>query len=180
MNEVSWWSRCWRSCRPWAEVVFRRLKLHCGPRTEVVSHATPPLLKVKINFDVAQKLSWKEIKFFYGLIRIITSNDTSELLKMQLESRSRFHAEEHQRQPYSIVGSRYKVIIVLSSYFSSGAPQPTVHTSIIEAKKVSLNFFFSSSNISVRTWGSFEQKQQTNPVSTKCRQQTADRIQNTD
>ena len=61
---------------------------------------------------------------------------------MQLESRSRFHAEEHQRQPYSIVGSRYKVIIVLSSYFSSGAPQPTVHTSIIAAKKVSLIFFF--------------------------------------
>ena len=71
------------SCIPLTEV-------HCGPRTEVVSHATPPhLLKVKINFDVAQKLSWKEIKCFYGLIRIITSNDTSELLKMQLESRSR-------------------------------------------------------------------------------------------
>ena len=63
------------SCRPWTEVVFRRRKLHCGPWTEVVSYATPPhLVKVKISFDEAQKLTWKEIKCLYGLIKIITSN----------------------------------------------------------------------------------------------------------
>ena len=74
---------------PWTEVVFLRGKLHCVPWTEVVSHATPSLLvKVKINFDEAQKLTWKEIKCLYGLIKIITSNHISELLKMQLESGS--------------------------------------------------------------------------------------------
>ena len=78
------------SCRPWTEVVFRGRKLHCGPWTEVVSHTTPPhLVKVKINFDEAQKLTWKEIKCLYGFITIITSKNISELLKMQLESRSR-------------------------------------------------------------------------------------------
>ena len=47
------------------EVVFHRRKLHCRPWTEVVSHATLPyLVKVKINFDEAQKLTWKEIKCF--------------------------------------------------------------------------------------------------------------------
>ena len=55
---------------------------------EVVSHATfPHLVKVKINFDEAQKLMWKEIKCLYGFIKI-TSNHISELLKKQLESRS--------------------------------------------------------------------------------------------
>ena len=40
------------SCRSWTEVVFRGRKLHCGPWTEVVSHATPPhQVKVKINFE---------------------------------------------------------------------------------------------------------------------------------
>ena len=69
------------------EVVARGWKLHCEPWMEVVSHATPPhLVKVKINFDEAQKLAWKEIKCLYGLI--ITSNHISELLKMQLELRS--------------------------------------------------------------------------------------------
>ena len=44
------------SCRPRTEVEFRERKLRCGPRTEVVSHAIPPhLVKVKINFDEAQK-----------------------------------------------------------------------------------------------------------------------------
>ena len=39
------------------------------------SHATPLYLeKVKMNFDEAQKLTWKEIKCLYGLIKIITSN----------------------------------------------------------------------------------------------------------
>ena len=46
------------SYRPWTEVVFRGRNFHCGPWTEVVSHATPPyLLKVKINFHEAQKLN---------------------------------------------------------------------------------------------------------------------------
>ena len=60
--EVSWW--CWRklstvdgSCIPWTEVALW---------TEVVSHATPPhSVKVKkINFDEAQKLTWKKNKMF--------------------------------------------------------------------------------------------------------------------
>ena len=77
-------------CRPCTEVVFRGRKLHCGPWTEVVSHATPPhLVKVKINFDEAQKLTWKEIKCFYGLKTITTPNHITELLKMQLESKNR-------------------------------------------------------------------------------------------
>ena len=50
-------------------VVDRRRKLHCGPRTEVISHTIPPdLVKVKINFDEAQKLTWKEMRCLYGLI----------------------------------------------------------------------------------------------------------------
>ena len=70
------------------EVVDRGRKLLCGPWTEVVSQATP-LSEDQNNFDEAQKLTWKEIKWLYGLIKIITSNHISELLKMQLESRSR-------------------------------------------------------------------------------------------
>ena len=51
---------------------------------------TPPrLVKVNINFDEAQKLTWKEIKCLYDLIKIMTSNHIFELLKMQLESRNR-------------------------------------------------------------------------------------------
>ena len=61
------------------EVVARGWKLHCEPWMEVVSHATPPhLVKVKINFDEAQKLTWKEIKCLYGLIKIITLNHISK------------------------------------------------------------------------------------------------------
>ena len=71
------------------EVVACGWTLHCGPQMDVVSHATfPHLVKVKINFDEAQKLMWKEIKCLYGFIKIITSNHISELLKMQLQSRS--------------------------------------------------------------------------------------------
>ena len=73
------------SCRPWTEVVFRKRRLHCGPWTEVVSQATHPrLVKVKINFDEAQKFTWKEKTCLYGLIKKITSNHICELLKMQL------------------------------------------------------------------------------------------------
>ena len=69
---------------------IRGRKLHCRPWTEVVSYATPPhSVKVKkINFDEAQKLTWKEIRCLYGLKTMITSNHISKLLKMQLESKS--------------------------------------------------------------------------------------------
>ena len=43
---------------------------------------------------------------------------------------------------FAFVFSWYKVIIAISLCFSSGALQYTVHTSIIAAKIVSLNFFF--------------------------------------
>ena len=120
------------------------------------SHCTPPYsVKVKINFDEAQKLTWKEIKHLYGLIKIITLNNISELLKMQLESRSRnVHtlgpvagsfqhklllqgkASEAVSRVFAFVFSWYKVIIALSLCFSSGALQHTVHTSITAAKIV--------------------------------------------
>ena len=151
------------SCRPWTEVVFRGRKLHCGPWTEVVSHATPPhLVKVKINFDEAQKLTWKEITCFYGLKTIITWNHISELLKMQLESKSR-NVHTYSRGPvagsfqntlwprrrasaseaailasgaFAFVFSLYKVLIALSLCLSSRALQHAVSTSIIAAKIV--------------------------------------------
>ena len=151
------------SCRPWTEVVFRGRKLHCGPWTEVVSHATPPhLVKVKINFDEAQKLTWKEITCFYGLKTIITWNHISELLKMQLESKSR-NVHTYSRGPvagsfqntlwpcrrasaseaailasgaFAFVFSWYKVLIALSLCLSSRALQHAVSTSIIAAKIV--------------------------------------------
>ena len=44
------------SCRLWIQV-FCKQKWYCRLLMEVVSHATPPhLLKVKINFNEAQKL----------------------------------------------------------------------------------------------------------------------------
>ena len=43
---------------------------------------------------------------------------------------------------FAFVFSWYKAIIALSLCFSSGALQHTVHTSIIAAKIISLNFFF--------------------------------------
>ena len=145
------------------EVVDRGRKLHCGPWTKVVSHATPPhLVKVKINFDEAQKLTWKEITCFYGLKTIITWNHISELLKMQLESKSR-NVHTYSRGPvagsfqntlwprrrasaseaailasgaFAFVFSWYKVLIALSLCLSSRALQHAVSTSIIAAKIV--------------------------------------------
>ena len=145
------------------EVVDRGRKLHCGPWTKVVSHATPPhLVKVKINFDEAQKLTWKEITCFYGLKTIITWNHISELLKMQLESKSR-NVHTYSRGPvagsfqnmlwprrrasaseaailasgaFAFVFSWYKVLIALSLCLSSRALQHAVSTSIIAAKLV--------------------------------------------
>ena len=145
------------------EVVDRGRKLHCGPWTKVVSHATPPhLVKVKINFDEAQKLTWKEITCFYGLKTIITWNHISELLKMQLESKSR-NVYTYSRGPvagsfqntlwprrrasaseaailasgaFAFVFSWYKVLIALSLCLSSRVLQHAVSTSIIAAKLV--------------------------------------------
>ena len=145
------------------EVVDRGRKLHCGPWTKVVSHATPPhLVKVKINFDEAQKLTWKEITCFYGLKTIITWNHISELLKMQLESKSR-NVHTYSRGPvagsfqntlwpcrrasaseaailasgaFAFVFSLYKVLIALSLCLSSRALQHAVSTSIIAVKIV--------------------------------------------
>ena len=63
--------------------------------TEVVdrgrkkSRLLPHLVEGKINCDEVQKLTCKEIKCLYGLITIITSNYSSKLLKMELESRGR-------------------------------------------------------------------------------------------
>ena len=90
------------SCIPWTEVVFRGRKLYpvdgsCIPWTEVALWSVngrslacypPHLVKVKINFDEAQKLKRKEMKFFLGLIKRVTSDHICELLKMQIESRS--------------------------------------------------------------------------------------------
>ena len=65
------------SCRLWTEVVLWTV------------NGSSHLVKVKINFVEAQKLTWKQVKCLYGLIKIITSNHIPELLKMQLESRNR-------------------------------------------------------------------------------------------
>ena len=47
------------------EVLDRGRKLHCEPGREVVSHTIlPHLVKVKINFDDAEKLTWKKNKIF--------------------------------------------------------------------------------------------------------------------
>ena len=89
---------------------------------------------------------------------MITLNNISELLKMQLESRSRnVHtlgpaagSFQHKlllrgkaseavilvSRVFAFVFSWYKVIIALSLCFSSGALQHTVHTSITAAKIV--------------------------------------------
>ena len=66
------------SCISWTEVVFRGRKLYsvggsCIPWTEVVDHLVK-IQKVKMNFDEAQKLTWKEIKFAWFNKKIITLN----------------------------------------------------------------------------------------------------------
>ena len=71
---------------------------------------------------------------------------------------------------FAFVFSWCKVIIALSLCFSSEAPQHTVHTS---AKIVALNFFRGPilwSGLKARS----NKNSNTNPVSTKCRLQTAD------
>ena len=123
------------------EVVDRGWKLHCGPWTEVVLHATPShLVKVKINFDEAQNLTWKEVKCLYGLIKIANPNPISELLKMQLVCTPRgpvANSFQHRLWPreraseaallvsraFAFVSSWYKEIIALPLCFSSRAFQ---------------------------------------------------------
>ena len=83
------------SCISWTEVVFRGRKMYsvegsCIPWTEVVD-----------------QLTWKEIKFVW-FNKNNNLKSLPELLKMQVESRSRNvhfntrcdHAEGYQRQPY--------------------------------------------------------------------------------
>ena len=102
---------------------------------------------VKINFDEVQKLTWEEITFLYGLIKIITSNHISELLNREAETftpRGTVAGSfQHTLGPrgrasevavlvscaFAFVFSWYKVIVVPSLYFSSGALQYAFHKS---------------------------------------------------
>ena len=71
---------------------------------------------------------------------------------------------------FAFVLSWYKVIIALSMCLSLGALHNTVHTSIIAAKIVSLTYF-----VKPLYFGpDLNKNSNTNPVSTKCRLQTAD------
>ena len=101
----------------------------------------------KNNFDEAQKLTWREIRCLHGLKTMITSNHISELLKMQIESKSQnVHTQgtlsgfisKHAVTTQKSINMRdsHKVIIALSLCLSSGALQHTVNTSIIAAKMV--------------------------------------------
>ena len=146
------------SCWPWTEVVLWTVNgsnLACYPS---------PLSESQNWFRWSSETHVEEIKCLYGIIKITTSNHISELLKMQLESRSRnvntwgtrsgfisthavttrksIRSSHIGKRAFAFVFSRYKVIIALSMYFSSWALQHTVHISIIAAKIVSLEFFF--------------------------------------
>ena len=71
---------------------------------------------------------------------------------------------------FAFVISWYRVIIAPS--LCSGALQYTVYTSITGGQDSLSKIFISSSNISVRTWGSLEKKQQYQYG--RCKMQTAD------
>ena len=79
---------------------------------------------------------------------------------------------------FAFVISWYRVIIAPS--LCSGALQYTVYTSITGGQDSLSKIFISSSNISVRTWGSLEKNSNTNTVGAKCKLQTADRVRNAD
>ena len=80
---------------------------------------------------------------------------------------------------FAFVVSWYRVIIAPS--LCSGALQYTVYTSITGGQDSLSKIFISSSNISVRTWGSLEKKNSnTNTFGAKCKLQTADRVRNAD
>ena len=105
----------------------------------------PHLVKVKINFDEVQKLTWEEITFMYGLIKLITSNHISKLLNREAKTFTprgpvagsfqhtlgpRGRASEVAKScGFAFVFSWYKVIVAPSLYFSMGALQYTVHKS---------------------------------------------------
>ena len=131
------------SCISWTEVVFRGRKMYsvegsCIPWTEVVD-----------------QLTWKEIKFVW-FNKNNNLKSLPELLKMQVESRSRNvhfntrcdHAEGVPESAillshaFAFVFSWYKVIVALSLCLSWGVFQHTVCSSIIAAKIVSLYYFF--------------------------------------
>ena len=133
-------------------------------------------MKVKINFDEAQKLTWKELKCLYGLIKIITPNHISELLKMQLESRSRNVYTKGTRSGFfstHAVTTQWSFIVLF--LVGSVTCSPHIDRSGQESPTT---IFFSSSNISVRTRGSLEQKQKYQ--SGQYKMQTADQVQNAD
>ena len=128
-------------------------------------------------------------------LKIIISNHISELLKMQLESRSRNVHTKGIRSGFistqavttqkgirasAFVLSWYIIITALSIYLSSGALQHTVHTSIIADKIVSLKIFFRAPIFRSGPEARSNKNSNTNPVSKKCRQQIADRVQNAD
>ena len=75
---------------------------------------------------------------------------------------------------FAFIFSWYKVIIALSLCLSSGALQHIVHTSIIAAKTVSPKFFFQAPIFRSRLEARPNKNSNINPVSTKCRLQTAD------
>ena len=53
------------SCRTWTEVASWTVN-----GSSLVCYPSPPHpVKVKINFDEAQKLTWKEVKCLYRLIK---------------------------------------------------------------------------------------------------------------
>ena len=79
---------------------------------------------------------------------------------------------------FAFVVSWYRVIIAPS--LCSGALQYTVYTSITGGQDSLSKIFISSSNISVRTWGSLEKKQQYQYGRCKMQLQTADRVRNAD
>ena len=75
---------CWKvNGADVTEVVDRGRKLYSVIRCNL-ARCPSPLSESQINLDEAQKLTWKETKCLYGLIKLITSNNVSELLKMQL------------------------------------------------------------------------------------------------
>ena len=79
---------------------------------------------------------------------------------------------------FAFVVSWYRVIIAPS--LCSGALQYTVYTSITAAKIVSVKFLFRAPIFGSRLEARSKKYINTNPVSAKCKLQTADRVRNAD
>ena len=135
-------------------------------------------MKVKINFDEAQKLTWKELKCLYGLIKIITPNHISELLKMQLESRSRNVYTKGTRSGFfstHAVTTQWSIIVL----FLVGSVTCSPH--IDRSGQDSLTTIFFPAPIFQSGLEAHSNKNRnTNPVSTKCRLQTRCKMQTAD